>query len=97
MAKIDEQITIVMREMARRRWAKTTPEERKNYAQFLVSTRKKKATPIKPVVPDTDQGAVLCFRCESGFHDRCLDNGNGLACYCKRTLKHDASDKNIGE
>ena len=112
MAKIDEQITVVMREMARRRWAKTTPEERRQYAQFLVSTRRKsRIEPIKPVVPDADEkkwdeafadprsprllenlskeaGAVLCFRCESGFHERCLDNDGYLACYCKRTLKH---------
>ena len=126
MAKIDEQITVVMREMARRRWAKTTPEERRQYAKFLVSTRRRtnnrepengqteRVRPIRPPVPDIDQsgrdvgrareaelgysgidvrggaeaGAVYCFRCESGFHERCLDNNGYLACYCKRTLNH---------
>lgn len=42
MAEIDDRIRQVMSEMAKRRWAKSTPEERRAFGMFLVNSRKKK-------------------------------------------------------
>jgi hypothetical protein len=103
MAEIDDKITEVMREMARRRWSKVTPEGRKEFGKFLTASRiKKPENPplvMEDVPPDIslpafplggDAGRVFCFRCESGYHDRCLDKGEGFECYCRRKLDHQA-------
>lgn len=104
MAEIDDKIREVMSEMARRRWAKSTPEERRAFGMFLVTTKKKKVVPPasgsrpEPVATGTTSTSAQitsnglvpagnqsgrgesCFRCRSGYHDRCLGPSCGCGC-----------------
>lgn len=126
MAEIDDKIRAVMSEMAKRRWAKRTPEERRAYGMFLVASRKKKrmeggdandagdnrdrpriqpafrqvispaprprlgVAPVNATEQDGEKLVAtagqssrensLCFRCRSGYHDRCLGPSCGCGC-----------------
>lgn len=126
MSELDDKISEVFREMARRRWERQSPEARRAYGRMLAESRAKKrkggdsvdesvalGAASGPAGGDrvsrglsvTDEpkggdktattrpkepamGGGICFRCDSGNHERCLDSGGGFVCSCRRVLRH---------